>query len=181
MSSNSKSDEERRRKLLLLQSGRHYQSIPDKLPPRPKPSASQALIQRNYAMAYPEFSTHDWGYFGEYEYLGPGTDYYGKAKAGVKPRNRIDELAMMHDSQYEWTDKELSAPGMGVPKSVARGLSDYGAGAAMMTAAFNPWENLSFDERVLGYIAGTALMMQGSIRLTPVGWVAGPLLDVIFY
>jgi len=177
----NKDEEELVRKLRLLQSGRHFQSIPARLPPRPKPSASQELIARNMAMAYPEFSTHDWGYFGEYEFLGPGTDYYGKRQADVKPRNRIDELAMMHDSQYEWTQENLNEPQFAVVKSMTRGLSDYGAGASMWLASLNPFNELSFKDRLLGLLAGEALMIQGAVRLSPVGWTAGPIVDRMIY
>jgi len=127
-----------------------------------------------------QLPTHDWGIFGEYEYLGPGTPYTKKRKAGVKPRNDLDKIAMYHDSQYVWSEQH-NFLGTGLSKSIQRGVADYGAGAAMMTAAFNPWSDLSFKERVLGVIAGEALMIQGLIRLAPETWIVGVGLDLIFY
>ena len=127
-----------------------------------------------------QLPSHDWGLFGKYEYLGPGTPYTLKRRAGVKPKNDLDKIAMYHDSQYQWTQQH-NFEGTGMVKSMQRGIADYGAGAAMWTAAINPWSDLGFKERVLGIIAGEALMIQGVIRLSPSTWGIGPLVDLIFY
>jgi len=51
----------------------------------------------------------------------------------------------------------------------------------MMTAAFNPWSDLDFKERVLAYVAGDVLMIQGLLRLNPI--TIGPMafFDWLFY
>lgn len=175
-------DKERMRLLLLLSQGVPFPFV-SKIPPRPqfKATVSQATIDANMAKAYPNFSQHDWGPFGKYEYLGPGTPYTQKSKAGIKSRNDLDRLAMMHDSQYQMTEDRNYAPGLGIMKSGERGLYDYGAGAAMMTAAFNPWSDLDFTDRVLAFAAGEALMIQGAIRLSPPTYIVGIVLDILFY
>jgi hypothetical protein len=127
-----------------------------------------------------ELPTHQWGIFGEYEYLGAGTPYTMKREAGVKPRNDLDKVAMYHDSQYRWTSQH-NFLGTALSKNIQRGIADYGAGAAMWTAAINPWSDLGFKERVLGIIAGEGLMMQAAIRISPPTWIAGVGLDLIFY
>ena len=127
-----------------------------------------------------ELPTHDWGMFGEYEYLGPGTPYTQKREAGVKPRNDLDKIAMYHDSQYVWTEQH-NFLGTALNKNIQRGVADYGAGAAMWTAAINPWSDLGFKERVLGIIAGESLMIQGIIRINPATMIAGLMADLIFY
>lgn len=130
--------------------------------------------------------THDWGPFGRYEFLGAGTPWEAKHARGIKPRNVIDEMAYRHDRDYVRSGKRLEEAGkMGVPArvftSMERGLYDYGAGAAMMTAAWNPFERLSGKDRVLGHAAGAALMVQGSLRLNPATALPMALIDWMFY
>jgi len=127
-----------------------------------------------------EFPVHDWGVFGEYEYLGAGTPYTAKSRAGIKPRNELDQIAYYHDQQYAWTEKH-SMTGTGVITSGARGISDYGAGSAMIVASLNPWSSLSWKDRLLGLVAGTGLQVQGIFRLTPAGWVVMPAVDKYVY
>jgi hypothetical protein len=123
---------------------------------------------------------HDWGIFGEYEYLGAGTPYSAKQRAGVLPRNEIDRIAEYHDSQYSWTGQHVR-PHSRILSSGMRGVADYGAGAAMMTAAFNPFSDLSFNERILGFVAGDVLMIQGLMRLNPATWLGMVFLDWLVY
>jgi len=124
--------------------------------------------------------SHDWGFFGEYEYLGAGTPYTAKRKAGILPKNDLDRIAMYHDSQYSWTAQH-TIPGTGLVTSGIRGVADYGAGAAMMTAAINPWSDLELKDRALAFVAGDVLMVQGLMRLNPVTWVGMALVDWLFY
>jgi len=123
---------------------------------------------------------HDWGVFGEYEYLGAGTPYTAKHRAGIKPRNELDQIAYYHDQQYAWTEKH-SMTGTGMVTSGIRGISDYGAGSAMIVASLNPWSSLSWKDRLLGLIAGTGLQIQGIIRLSPPGMVGMPIVDKYVY
>lgn len=123
---------------------------------------------------------HDWMMFGEFEYLGPGTPYSAKQRAGILPRSDLDRIAMYHDSQYSWTGQHVE-PISRILSSGIRGVSDYGAGAAMMTAAFNPWSDLRLDERVLAFAAGDFLMVQGLFRLNPGTWLGMIMVDWLFY
>ena len=131
----------------------------------------QPPLLQGVATPIQELPVHDWGIFGEYEYLGPGTPYTKKREAGVKPRN---------DSQYSWSEQH-NFLGTGLSKNIQRGVADYGAGAAMTVAAFNPWSDLSFKDRVLGALAGEGLMIQGVFRLAPETWLGGIMLDLLFY
>jgi hypothetical protein len=178
----SSSDYDVKRFLLLLQEGITVDNLEVVRTTMPVTSkVEQSIIDRNMEVAYPNYGTHDWGPFGEYEYLGAGTPYTQKSEAGIKPRNDLDRIAMMHDSQYQMTGDRNYAPGLGLMKSGERGLYDYGAGAAMMTAAFNPWSDLTFKDRILAFAAGESLMIQGAIRLSPATWIVGVGLDLIFY
>lgn len=161
-------DEDLRRKLLLLQN----QST------RPLMNSSISLEMQKPSKK--PFPTHDWGVFGEYEYLGPGTPYTAKHRAGIRPRNDLDQISYYHDQQYAWTEKH-SLPGSGMITSGIRGLSDYGAGSAMVVAAFNPWSDLSFKDRVLALVAGTGLQIQGVVRLSPAGMIGMPIVDKYVY
>ncbi len=118
---------------------------------------------------------HDWGVFGEYQYLGKGTPARRKTGMGILPRDEIDRLAQEHDLYYVRTNDAI---GM---RSVARGFVDYGAGSAMVLQSLNPWANV--DSRTLGLIAGAALIAQGVIRLYPNYWVqlGAALGDFFFY
>jgi len=163
-------EEDLRRKLLLMQSM-----------PRASPvTFSVARSESNDSVRIEKFPTHDWGVFGEYEYLGAGTPYTAKHRAGIKPRNELDQIAYYHDQQYAWTEKH-SMPGTGVITSGARGISDYGAGSAMIVTSLNPWSSLSWKDRLLGLVAGTGLQVQGIFRLTPAGWVVMPAVDKYVY
>ena len=121
--------------------------------------------------------THDWGIFGEYEFLGPGTPYRQKMAEGVEPRNELDRISMYHDGQYSWSESHM----FGVQKNIFRGGMDYGAGAAMTLAAFNPWSDLTMKDRTLAFIAGQGLMTQGILRMNPAFWLAGATADLLFY
>ncbi|HIB65829.1 MAG TPA: hypothetical protein EYO33_12150 [Phycisphaerales bacterium] len=87
---------------------------------------------------------------------------------------------MYHDAQYSWTG-ERTLPGTGLLTSGMRGLADYGAGAAMMTAAINPWSGLGFGDRILGVVAGDLLMIQGLLRLNPATMGPMAIIDFFFY
>jgi len=170
-------------KLLLLMQPTSLQGVatPPILLASSTPSVSRQLIENNMAAAYPELPTHDWGYFGEYEYLGPGTPYTKKMQEGIQPVNEIDRMAQLHDSHYQWSNENFTAPGSGLPKSIFRGVVDYGAGAAMWMEALNPFNDLSAKDRLLGILAGEGLMIQGIVRVSPVGWTVGPMADLILY
>jgi len=188
------SNNERLRRFLLLMQPTFLQGVatpPIAMPPKMLDNISSAVDFNTAAMPAPKPSTrkqipardlpvHDWGTFGEYEYLGPGTPYTAKREAGIVGRNELDEIARMHDSQYKWT-AEHTIPGTGIITSGARGIADYGAGSAMIVASLNPWSGLSFKERLLGLAAGTGLQAQGAFRLTPAGWVVMPLVDEYVY
>lgn len=122
-----------------------------------------------------DLGIHDWGPFGEYEYLGAGTRYRAKQKARIRPVSDLDRIAESHDMWYA-----MSADTGGM-RSGYRGLADYGAGAAMMTAAFNPWSDLDAKGRVLAFLAGDVLMIQGLLRLNPATWMGMRMLDKLFY
>jgi len=141
---------------------------------------SQPTFLQGVATPPVSLPTHDWRFFGEYEYLGAGTPYALKRKAGIEPVNELDRIAMYHDSQYSWTAQH-TIPGAGLITSGMRGIADYGAGAAMMTASFNPWSGLSMKERTLAFIAGDVLMIQGIMRLNPVTWGPMAFLNWLFY
>ena len=123
----------------------------------------------------PDLGRHDWGPFGEYEYLGPGTKYRAKQKAGVEPVDAIDKIAESHDMWYAITADHHNM------RSPARGLADYGAGAAMVTSAFNPWADLDFKGRVFAVLAGEALMMQGLLRMNPATMLGMTVIDKLVY
>lgn len=118
---------------------------------------------------------HDWGGFGKYEYLGPGTPATWKTMQGVEPRNEIDRLAQEHDLYYAKTQDWPAY------RSPVRGMVDVAAGSGMFLQSLNPWSDLDADDRVLGVIAGTGLMIQGALRVHPL--TAGPmiLIDWVFY
>ncbi len=141
-------------------------------------SSSQAVSANIRVFEQPqEWQTHDWGVFGEYEYLGPGTPAAAKTKAGVMPINDLDKIAQIHDLHYTKTaDWDLG-------KSMVRGFTDFGAGSAMINATFNPWSDLSFKDRGLGLIAGTGLIAQSVARLfpNPVTMGLAQIGDAIFY
>lgn len=140
----------------------------------------QPAYLQGVATAPVSLPTHDWGFFGEYEYLGPGTPYAAKRRAGIEPRSELDRLAMYHDSQYSWTAQH-TLPGGAMLTSGMRGLADYGAGAAMVTAAINPWSSLTMKERALAFVAGDVLMFQGILRLSPPTMLGMVFLDWLFY
>jgi hypothetical protein len=161
----------------------NYSNLPEHLRKRlllmqklkaPAPAVEKKILAAKEKPS--KLPTHDWGIFGEYEFLGAGTPYTQKIEAGTAPRNDLDRIAMYHDGQYAWTDRM-----MGVQRSVGRGVVDYGAGAAMTVAAFNPWSDLTMKDRVLAFAAGQALMTQGILRLNPAFFVAGVTADIIFY
>jgi len=119
--------------------------------------------------------THNWGPFGEYEYLGIGTPWTRKNAAGIPPRNRIDQLAESHDRYY------VETSGWPASRSLVRGPVDVGAGSAMVNAAVNPFNDLSWNARALGVIAGGGLILQGAARMHPVTAFGMALVDYVFY
>ena len=125
--------------------------------------------------------SHDWGPFGKYEYLGAGTPFQAKAAARIKPVNDLDKIAYYHDEQYSWLTQHSIAGVGGMITSPAKGIADLGAGAAMQTAAINPWSDLSMGDRALAFIAGTALSLQGVLRLNPATWGPMAFFDWLFY
>ena len=153
-----------RKRLLLMQGTRMVDPI-----------ASTKILQA-YENPSP-LPTHDWGIFGEFQYLGAGTPYRQKMAAGVEPTNDLDRIAMYHDGQYSWSGEHLR----GATRNVFRGGMDYGAGSAMQVAALNPWSDLTAGERALAFVAGTALTLQGVLRLNPVFWLPGSIADIIIY
>ena len=161
---------------------------PTQMPPEMLKNISTAVEFNTAAMPVPpvdtstpaQLPTHDWGYFGEYEYLGPGTPYQKKMEAGIQPRNDLDAIAQMHDSQYSWTAQH-TIPGTALVTNGMRGIADYGAGAAMMTAAINPWSDLTMKDRALAFVAGDVLMIQGILRLSPPTMLGMGIIDLLFY
>jgi len=129
----------------------------------------------DFASSETDLGIHDWGPFGEYEYLGPGTRYRAKQKARIRPVSDLDKIAESHDMWYAMTADTHNM------RSLYRGVADYGAGAAMMTAAFNPWSDLDWKGRVLAFAAGDILMIQGLLRLNPVTMMGMSLIDKLAY
>ena len=162
---------------------------PTQMPPKMLKDTSTAVEFNTAGIPVPpdldtsspsQLPTHDWGIFGEYEYLGPGTPYTQKIEAGIQPRNDLDAIAQMHDSQYSWTAQH-TLPGGAMVTSGIRGVADYGAGAAMMTAAINPWSDLTMKDRALAFVAGDVLMIQGILRLSPPTMLGMAVLDILLY
>jgi len=116
---------------------------------------------------------HDWGVFGDYQYLGRGTPARRKTALGVEPRDELDRLAQEHDLYYVRTKDYPGA------RSIVRGFVDYGAGSAMLLQSLNPWADV--DSRSLGLLAGSALILQGLIRLQPGYLLWTGLADLFFY
>jgi len=124
----------------------------------------------------PTLPVHDWGPFGEYEYLGVGTPYKRKMKAGIRAVNPLDRRAQQHDMWYSKT-ADISHS----QRSQYRGLADYGAGASMLIGAFNPYLDLSIGDRALAFMAGEVLMVQGLLRLNPATMLGMTVIDWLFY
>lgn len=165
-------DEDLQRKLLLLQ--QHRLNTPPSMKDRPSLHVESSGVKAD------KLPVHDWGPFGKFEYFGPGTPYLRKQAAGVEPVNDLDRIAMYHDMQYSWTERH-DLPGGGLVKSGMRGLSDYGAGAAMMTAAINPFSDLNVGQRILAWEGGVLLQVQGILRLNPATGAGGVLADIFLY
>jgi hypothetical protein len=100
---NSNSDEDTRRRLLLMMQPTFLQGVatpPTQMPPKMLANISTAVEFNTASIPIPpretstpvQLPTHDWGIFGEYEYLGPGTPYTQKIEAGVQPRNDLDAI-----------------------------------------------------------------------------------------
>ncbi|HIB65828.1 MAG TPA: hypothetical protein EYO33_12145 [Phycisphaerales bacterium] len=100
MSSSSFDEEELRRKLLMMQSHPTLTySAPVDIVERltvvipvvksPRIAAGGKAITKGTSK---KMAKHDWGPFGQYEYLGPGTPYKAKQKAGVVPVNQLDKI-----------------------------------------------------------------------------------------
>jgi len=164
-------EEETRRKLLLMIQPTFLQGIST-------PESQQVIITSPASPdSSPNLPSHDWGPFGKYEYLGAGTPYKEKQKARIRPVSDLDRIAESHDMWYDMSERT----GPSTLRNVYRGVADYGAGAAMMTAAFNPWSDLDFKGRVLAFTAGDVLMIQGLLRLNPATMLGMTVLDWIFY
>jgi len=171
MSSNKES--ERKRFLLLLQNGIPVHNLTVIPPPRKQATVSQKVLDENMAKAYPEFSRHDWGPFGKYEYLGAGTPYTRKRRAGIEGRNDLDKIAMHHDAGYSSYEG-----GSAAQRALIRSYHDLGAGSAMITAGLNPWSDAPL---VLSLLAGAALIGQGIARIHPATFVPMALIDAVAY
>ena len=89
--------------------------------------------------------------------------------------NRLDEIAESHDRYYSETSDWPGA------RSLVRGPVDFGAGSAMLNASLDPTNELSWKDRALGGIAGTALVIQGTARVHPVSALPLALVDYCFY
>ena len=170
----SKQELETKRLLLLLNSGMNVQNL-TVIPPRPiyKASVSQKTIDANMAKAYPEFGRHDWGPYGKYEYLGPGTRYAEKQEAGIQPVNDLDRISMFHDSGYD-----SYTGGGGAQRALTRAYHDIGAGSAMILAGLNPWSDAPIT---LSIGSGIALIGQGIARIHPLTAVPMAIVDVLAY
>jgi hypothetical protein len=172
-----------RKKLFLLQTAGYGNYTRQNIPKIQKadkwalktnfPTLFTALRSGGFKPAGEHF--HDWGGFGKYEYLGPGTPATWKTRQGIKPRNEIDRLAQEHDLYYAKTQDWPAY------RSPVRGMVDVAAGSGMFLQSLNPWSDLDADDRVLGVIAGTGLMIQGALRVHPL--TSGPmiLIDWILY
>lgn len=169
----SSKDSERKRFLLLLQNGIPAQNLTVISPPRKEATVSQKVIDKNMAKAYPEFSRHDWGPFGKYEYLGAGTPYTRKRRAGIEGRNDLDKIAMHHDAGYA-----SYGGGMAAQRALIRSYHDLGAGSAMITAGLNPWSDAPL---VLSVLAGAALIGQGIARIHPATFIPMGVIDAVAY
>lgn len=145
------------------------------------PQSQMVIVATDYLDNRRHLPSHDWGPFGKYEYLGAGTPFQKKAAARIRPVNDLDQIAYYHDEQYSWLTQHSIAGVGGMITSPAKGIADLGAGAAMEVAAINPWSDLSMGERVLAFVAGTALSLQGVLRLNPLTWGPMAMLDSVFY
>ncbi len=161
-------EEDLRRKLLLMRNPSTRMLMNSSVSIRTQPSTSKQIEGST-------FPVHDWGVFGEYEYLGPGTPYTSKHRAGIKPKNRIDEIAMSHDRYYQETQDYPAG------RSQVRGPVDFGAGSAMVNASVNPYNDLTWKDRILGFVAGSGLIIQGVARVHPVTTLPMGLLDYVVY
>lgn len=127
---------------------------------------------------------HDWGVWGRYEYLGPGTPATRKYEAGVKPKNRIDQIAMKHDLDYveanRLYDKE-TGEGDWVAMYGTKVRADFMAGSAMVVSSVDPTADLSFGERFLSFGAGAGLLIQSGARVHPVTAPWMVVVDWLFY
>ena len=118
---------------------------------------------------------HNWGPWGKYEYLGPGTPYTRKAKAGVAPRNWLDTMAYGHDHYYSQSKR------LGPGRTIMRGGADIVFGGGMIGSGFSPWSDLSLSERVLALGSGSALVVQGGVRAHPLTALPMAIVDLVFY
>lgn len=119
---------------------------------------------------------HDWAWWGDYDYLGPGTPFTAKAQAGVEPKNWIDMMAYGHDHYYSESADML--PGA---RSVMRGGADIVFGLGMVGSGFSPWSDLTFGERLLALGAGGALVGQGGFRAHPLTALPMAIVDWVKY
>jgi hypothetical protein len=139
-------------------------------------ASSKAVVSNVQEYNQPQdLRQHDWGAFGTYEYLGPGTPAVKKTRQGIAPRNEIDRIAQQHDLEYSRTaDIRLG-------RSQVRAVSDFGAGSAMMVQSANPFTDLDWDERALGFLAGAGLAIQGTARAHPLTMPLMVIVDWVFY
>jgi len=171
------SEEELRRKLLLLMGGMHYQEIPRVLTATQIKRLAAEEKQRDTSgkgVSFPG-EHHLWGYneYQDYNYLGPGTQYKKRQALGIEPINDLDRIAMYHDAGYD-----SYTGGGGARRALTRAYHDLGAGAAMVTAGFNPWSDAPL---ALSVIAGTALVGQGILRVHPATAVPMAIADYFLY
>ncbi len=57
----------------------------------------------------------------------------------------------------------------------------FGAGSAMVNASVNPYNDLTWKDRILGFVAGSGLIIQGVARVHPVTTLPMGLLDYVVY
>jgi len=168
-------DEDLRRKLLLLMGGMHYQEIPRVL------SAAQIKrfkeTEKDRTSSRVSFPGEHHLYSSElhqtYNYLGPGTQYKKRQVLGIEPINDLDRIAMYHDAGYS-----SYTGGSYRTRLLTRGFHDFGAGAAMLTAAMNPWSDAPF---AMSTVAGAALIAQGIIRFHPLTALPMAIIDFTLY
>jgi len=102
MSSSSYDEEELRRRLLTMQ---RFPTMTVNAPPDiiERYESASAIVKiptldlkvtevKSQAPKKKGLPVHDWGPFGTYEYLGPGTPYKAKQKAGIVPVNQLDKI-----------------------------------------------------------------------------------------
>ena len=172
--SNSREYDELRRKLLLLMGGMHPQQIPRNFTAAQIKEFEKSEKARTAKVSFPgEYHLWDYNSRQRYNYLGPGTQYKKRQALGIEPVNDLDRIAMYHDAGYS-----SYTGGSSRSRLLTRGFHDFGAGAAMLTAAINPWSDAPF---AMSTLAGAALVAQGILRFHPLTAVPMMIIDFTLY